>query len=251
MYPHRIRLRGPWECEPLARAIPQADGHIEMVAQDLPPACRMTMPCRWGEGGLVDFAGRARLRRRFGIPRQLDPHERVWLTFAGAEAVARVSLNGRFLGRHDQPASAPFEFEVTELLQERNELVVDVEAPADNGGLWGEVALEVRCRAFLRAVRAWPEFAAGTVRLRVRGEAVGTSERPLELYVLWNRSTIAYGTIQPTAAGQSFDIVSEDIPRDRWDRGSGSGDAPAVQIDLVNGGTIWYRTECLLEWESE
>jgi hypothetical protein len=249
MYPHRIRLRGPWECEPLARAIRKSDGHSERVTQDLPPPGRMILPCRWSEGGLADFAGRVRFRRRFGSPRQLDPQERVWLIFAGVDGVALVSLNGRFLGRHDAQMPVPFEFEVTELLQQRNELVVDVEAAADTGGLWGEVALEVRCRAFLRTIRAWPEFATGTVRLHVRGEVVGTSERPLELYVLWDRSTIAYGTIQPTTTGRTFDLVSADIPREQWDLVSGSG-APAVQIDLVNGGVIWYISECLLEWES-
>ena len=69
MYPHRIRLRGPWQCEPLARAIQHADGHVEMVPQDLPPPCPMIMPCRWGESSLGDFAGRVRFRRRFGVPR--------------------------------------------------------------------------------------------------------------------------------------------------------------------------------------
>jgi hypothetical protein len=248
MYPHRIRLRGPWDCEPLARAIPLADGRIEMVEHDLPPPCRLTMPCRWNEGGLPDFAGRVRFRRRFGTPRQLDLQERVWLTFAGVEAVAWVSLNGRFLGRNDQP-SEPFEFEVTPWLQERNELVVDVEAPHGNGGLWGEVALEVRCQAYLRAIRSWPEFAAATLRLRVQGEAMGTSDRPLELYVLWDRSTIAYRTIQPTATGQSFDILSDEIPPDRWDPMSKSRGAASLRIDLVNGGTIWYTVERPLEWE--
>ena len=52
MYPHRIRLRGPWECEPLARA--------EGADMPLPPPCRMTMPCRWSAGGLAEFAGRVR-----------------------------------------------------------------------------------------------------------------------------------------------------------------------------------------------
>src|SRR5437899_1464659 len=118
MYPHRIRLRGPWECEPLARAVKQAGG-LEWVTQALPPPCRMTVPCRWGEGGLGDFAGRVRFRRRFGSPRQLDPHELVWLTFAGADASAEVTLNDRFLGRQEQ-ASEPFEFDVTGLLRERN-----------------------------------------------------------------------------------------------------------------------------------
>jgi len=134
MYPHRIRLRGPWDYEPLARAA-RSD-------EPLPPRGRMTMPGRWGEGGLGEFAGRVRFRRRFGWPGRIDAHERVWLTFAGAEAVAEVWLNGRCLGRHEGPGS--FEFDVTGLLQLRNDLNVEVEAPGGSGGLWGEVALEVR-----------------------------------------------------------------------------------------------------------
>jgi hypothetical protein len=143
MYPHRIRLRGPWECEPLARMMVHSGGRVETVTGPLPPGCRMTMPCRWSEGGLGDFAGRVRFRRRFGYPGRIDAHERVWLTFAGVDAVAEVQLNGHFLGRHE--GADPFEFEVTALLQSRNELVVDVEAPAGNGGLWGEVVMEIRC----------------------------------------------------------------------------------------------------------
>jgi beta-galactosidase/beta-glucuronidase len=104
----------------------------------------MTMPCRWSEGGLPDFAGRVRFRRRFGYPGRIDANERVWLTFAGAASVADVSLNGRFLGRHEG-ADEPFEFEVTSLLRDRNELIVEVESPTGDGGLWGEVALEIRC----------------------------------------------------------------------------------------------------------
>src|SRR5438477_13088651 len=99
MYPHRIRLRGPWECEPLARAVSDAQGRSEMVVEALPPPRRMVLPCRWGEGGLADFAGRVRFRRRFGLPRQLDAHERVWLTFAGVDGVAWLSLNGDLLGQ--------------------------------------------------------------------------------------------------------------------------------------------------------
>ena len=137
MYPHRIRLRGPWECEPLQRHPPSSS------PSDLPPVLRMVMPCRWADAGLAEFRGRVRFRRRFGYPGRIDAHERVWLTFAGVDAVAEVRLNGHFLGRHE--GADPFEFEVTALLQARNELIVDVEAPAGNGGLWGEVAMEVRC----------------------------------------------------------------------------------------------------------
>src|SRR5260370_10833568 len=129
MYPHRIRLRGRWEYEALSS---QGGG--------LPPPGRMTMPCRWNDGGLAGFSGRVRFRRHFGYPGRIDSFERVWLTFAGVAGSAEVWLNGHFLGR---PQEGPFEFDVTSHLQNRNVLEVDVEGPED-GGLWGEVALEIR-----------------------------------------------------------------------------------------------------------
>lgn len=241
MYPHRIRLRGPWQCEPLARAVQQIDGKSETAPRALPPPCRMTMPCRWGDGGLGDFAGRVRFRRRFGVPRQLDPHEVVWLTFAGADTIALVTLNGQLLGRHEQ-AAEPFEFDVTGLLQERNELVVEVEAPSGNDGLWGEVALEVRATAFLRGVHAWAEYTQETVRLHIQGEVVGTSDRLLELYVLSDRGTIAYRTIQPLPAGQAFDLLVEESATALKQAGS-----PEVRIELVHGAVVWYTVACPLE----
>ncbi len=207
MYPHRIRLRGPWQCEPSSA-----------------------------------FGGGVRFRRRFGMPRRLDPDEVVWLTFADMDTVALVTLNGRFLGRHEQ-GSAPFEFDITELLRERNELLVDVEGVSGNDGRRGEVALEVRATAFLRRVSARSELVQGNARLHIRGEAVGTSDRLLDLYVLLDRSTIAYRTIQPTPAGQPFDILCA------ADGGAGSGRAEscALQVELVNAAVIWYTVACPLE----
>jgi beta-galactosidase/beta-glucuronidase len=142
MYPHRIRLRGPWECEPLARFGMNADGRKETTTADLPAPRKMTMPCRWSEGGLRNFAGRVRFRRHFGYPGRIDEHERVWLTFAEAEGTAEIWLNGELLGRREA-AQHPFEFEITRLLRDRNELRVEVEGP-ETGGLSGEVALEIR-----------------------------------------------------------------------------------------------------------
>ncbi len=143
MYPHRIRLRGPWECEPLARFVIGADGQKETMTTNLPAPCRMTMPGRWSERGLKDFSGRVRFRRHFGYPGRIDENERIWLTFAGIEGTTEVWLNGQFLGRHEQTMQ-PFESEVTELLDDRNELRVEVEGEATSGGLYGEVAMEIR-----------------------------------------------------------------------------------------------------------
>jgi beta-galactosidase/beta-glucuronidase len=137
MYPHRIRLRGPWECEPLARFVTTGDGQRVLETTNLPAPRRMTMPCRWRDGGLKDFAGRVRFRRHFGYPGRIDENERVWLTFAGIEGAAETWLNGQWLGRQ------PLEFEITGLLRDRNELLVEVEG-SETGGLYGEVALEIR-----------------------------------------------------------------------------------------------------------
>jgi hypothetical protein len=186
----------------------------------------MTLPCRWGDNGLKSFSGRVRFRRRFGEPRQIDAHERVWLTFSGAENLAEVGLNGVRLGRHE--GHGPFEYEITSLLDERNELVVEVEAIDDTGGLWGEVALEIRCTAFLRAV----QLEEGK-RLRVSGQVIGTCERPLELYLLSDGATVAYGMVAARPEGQEFHLVADTSVGETLEQRE-------VRIDLVNGAIIWH-----------
>jgi hypothetical protein len=222
VYPYRIRLAGPWEYQLLERA----------GGGELPPPGRMTMPCHWQDGGLDDFAGRVRFVRRFGRPRRLDPHERVWLTFAGIGGSAAVDLNGTPLGGRDRPG--PFEFDVTALLRERNELRVDVESSGPDAGLWGLVALEVRGPAFLRGVEVRPAE-DGTGRLRVKGEVVGDAGRPLELYVLADGATALYTNVEAGPEGRPFDVVTEERP--------GAGGPVRVRVDLVEGGVTWYAVE--------
>jgi beta-galactosidase/beta-glucuronidase len=203
----------------------------------------MTMPCRWSAGGLSDFTGRVRFRRRFGYPGRLDAIDRVWLTFAGVEGVALVWLNGQFLGRREG-ALGPFEFEVTPLLQARNKLMVEVESPTVDGGLWGEVAMEVRPTAFLRPVRLWATLAGEYADLHVAGEVVGTCDRPLELYVLLDGATVVYTTLEAAPAGQAFHVVAEGLDKDRWQpRGEGAAGLHEVRIELVNGATVWFRID--------
>jgi hypothetical protein len=193
----------------------------------------MTMPAGWQEAGLGDFAGRVRFCRRFGLPRRLDQQERIWLTFAGVTGSAKVSLNGKLLGSQ-MNNEEPFEFEITPLLAERNELVVEVESATADGGLWGEVALEIRCTAFLRAVRIDAVENAGQVELRVRGEVPGTSARPLEIYVIAGRSTVAYARVE---VGSSFSLVSEPVSQESWQQAS------TVRVELVEGAIVWYWFE--------
>lgn len=88
MYPHRIRLRGPWQTDPLA-------------------------------------PGTVRHRRAFGLPSRLDPFERVWLVCDGLAAPAEVSLNGERLANW---TGGPNEIDVTAKLRPRNEVAFDTSA---------------------------------------------------------------------------------------------------------------------------
>jgi hypothetical protein len=194
------------------------------------------MPARWADLGLAGFAGCVRFRRRFGYPGQIDSHERVWLTCAGLADTADVSLNGVPLAEN-QDGSRPFEFEVTSLLGLRNEVQFDVTGRPD-GGLWGEVALEVRCAAFLRNVRPVVHAGPGSPTLEVHGEVVGPADGPLELYAILNRFTVAYATVTPQPVGEPFALVGADVPAERW--GGEEGGPATLQIDLVNGASVWY-----------
>ncbi len=186
------------------------------------------MPCRWSEAGLARLGGRARCRRRFGFPGRIDPHERVWLTVAGVSDRAAIALNGTPLGRAE--GAAPVEFDVTALLLPRNELIAEVEGPAESGGLWGEVALEVRCTAFLRDVRAW----IGRAELHVAGTVVGSADGPLDLYAILDRRPLVEGRVRAEPAGRAFHLQA---PVPEMER---EGQPITVQVDLVNGATVWY-----------
>jgi hypothetical protein len=188
----------------------------------------MRLPCRWRDGGLENFAGTVRFRRRFGYPGKIDDYERVWLTFAGFEGQADLSLNGHALGRY---TARPVELDVTSLLAKRNQVDVVIESATEEGGLWDEVALEVRCTAYLRGFHAWIDAEARC--LHVSGEVVGTADRPLELYVMADRHSIGYAVVEPDPAGKVYHQVLE-IPQT----------VPAqLRVDLVNVAQIWYATE--------
>jgi hypothetical protein len=202
----------------------------------------MRLPCRWGEGGLKGFAGTVRYRRRFGWPGRLDADEHVWLTFGGVEAAAEVWLNGSRVGRRQ--TAGPFEFEVTSLLQVRNQLTVEVEAAGDHGGLWGEVALEVRGPAYLRAVRAALAPAGTAARLHVRGEVVGIWARPLELYALFDGANVLYATVTADPSGRPFDLLGEELS-------CPTGARRDVRVELVSVSTVWYQVEGMLPGPGE
>lgn len=152
---HVIRLRGPWQCRALARTVLLAGGETRAESGDLPAGGRCEMPSDWGGLLGIDFRGRVRYTRGFGMPTGIEPEQRIELVIEQVDAFGEVRLNGEPLG----PVSLEVtRFDVSTRLALRNELVVEVELPRQSresaplprqgredlpGGLIGEVRLEI------------------------------------------------------------------------------------------------------------
>ncbi len=87
--PHRIRLRRPWQC-------------------------RL-------QGDRVLWS------RRFGRPTGLEPGDTVWIVVEQCPAAGALLLNGRPIGQLSS-GTAESRFEVTALVEPRNEMVLDLAA---------------------------------------------------------------------------------------------------------------------------
>ena len=152
---HVIRLRGPWEIEPLARYV-NVGGAWREETDGLPKGGRTQVPGDWADLLGADFLGRARYTRHFNCPTNLDSHERVWLALEGVDHEGAIVLNDRPLGRTRGTASV-HRVDVTALLAPHNLLMIEVDLPAavrddeqargdrcgKPGGLVGEVRLEI------------------------------------------------------------------------------------------------------------
>jgi hypothetical protein len=214
MYPHRIRLRGPWEYE-----------RLDTPGGGPPPSGRLVLPCAPGDTGL---AGPVRFRRRFGYPGRIDAHERVWLVFDDIVSPVRVGVNGTDLGVH----AGALQIDVSHLLGSRNELTAEVAALRADSAPWAEAALEVRCTAYLRNVRvAW----AGE-ELVASGEVVGEAPGPLELYLVADRSPAGYMKVNPAGSVLSFELRTVG-------RTAEGGPIGRVKLELVQGAVVWYTVE--------
>lgn len=244
MYPHPIQLKGPWDAQPLAPTRLRRDGVREEIAGPIPAPLKMAMPCRWADAGLPGFQGKVRFRRGFGWPSPLAEHERVWLAVGAADFFAEAVLNGVRLGGH-AGAFEPFEFDITRFVEKRNELLIDVDCPkADpiaaaerlwrgrlgpGGGLWGTVRLEVRREAFLRLERLEARRDGGRNAVRLAGEVVAESPRPLDLSVRLAGRELCY---RPVAAG-GFDLHLDAGALEPWRPGAPRLHELLVQLNDV------------------
>jgi hypothetical protein len=208
MYPHRIRLRGPWECEPMESSLASR---------------RVTMPSGWIAASLAGFRGAARFTRRFGYPGRIDDDEHVWLLGDDARGCQSVTLNGTLLSGDAREA---FAFDVTPILSQRNLLELTLQGDTDEAGLWGDIVLEIRRDAYLADV-AVRRSAVGMI---VSGKVVGTAPQVLELYTLVDNRHADYRTIIPRAEGQPFQIELAEVGQ-------------IVRVELICVSSIWYAAE--------
>ncbi len=153
---HIIRLRGPWQLEPVYRFELQADGSYQPLANNLPAAARMTIPADWSEVFGSTFLGRVRYVRTFNSPPGLQFDERVWLVVEPQRSLARVIMLEETMGVV-APTGTPQRFDITHRLGPHNRLEIIVDHPVLDGehsslndpqlhlsgGLVGEVRLEI------------------------------------------------------------------------------------------------------------
>ena len=126
---HIIRLRGPWQLTPVKRWDLQPDGTYRPADHGLPAAVKMTMPADWSAAFGADFFGRVAYRRVFHRPTGLDNGERVFLVVEAARSEACVTLKKALVG-FVHAGETLGRFDITERLEDDNELEIFVDHPA-------------------------------------------------------------------------------------------------------------------------
>ena len=94
---------------------------------------RMRIPTNWHLSGLKDYSGTVWFRKRFREP-DVDLGK-LTLRFDGVDYYSEVWLNGKRLGSHEG-YFAPFEFDITALIEQENLLAVKVDSPEEKPGVW-------------------------------------------------------------------------------------------------------------------
>jgi hypothetical protein len=212
MYPHRIRLRGPWEvCQPGGET-----------------AAKIDMPARGSALGPAPV----RLTRRFGVPRQLDPHERVWLVIDRPAAAGHVTVNGGPAGDFN-PQRGYLEIDLTHDLGTRNELSVELAGQLDDRVVWNECYLEIRGTYWLRDLAVSER---DTAEVEVTGWVCGPATDGLELYVMNRGRTGAYERVSASPEGSRFAVrVVPGGPA-----GSPNPHHPDWRVELIEGANRWF-----------
>ncbi|WP_139956274.1 glycoside hydrolase family 2 TIM barrel-domain containing protein [Flavicella sediminum] len=100
----------------------------------------LKVPGHWGMiNSYSNYNGLAWYRKEFELPKTWKPNanEKIRLKFDGVYHVAKVYLNGLFIGKH-RGGFTPFEFEVKDILnfKEKNTIAVEVDNRNKVGATW-------------------------------------------------------------------------------------------------------------------
>src|SRR5205807_9455120 len=118
------------------------------------------------------------------------------------------------------------------------------ESASERGGLWGEVALEVRCPAYLRDVQITPTVSRSSVDLRATGWVCGASAEPLDLFLLLEGKALVHHQVEPGPLHKRFELLAPGLDVQRAPEGSQlTARLYKARVDLVHGTIIWYGVE--------
>src|SRR5262249_47413382 len=142
--------------------------------------------------------------RHFSWLQPLQPHEQLWLVLEQS-AVTAATLNDSGL-ELVAVARAHHECEISSRVRRSNQLALAVAAVKSGQG-FPQVALEVRCRTFLRQP-TWHIDRANRC-LEVSGLLVGMGEMPLEIYVRIGDQNVLYASVRADQPCSPFSFQSE------------------------------------------
>jgi hypothetical protein len=185
--------------------------------------------------------------RKISAPRDWKG-KRIVLIFGAVDWAARVWLDGKSIGSHEN-GYLPFEIEVTDALSDgrehdlvvRAEDRVDPETPTGkqtgwytpSSGIWQTVYLEARGRQFIEGFQAYPDLKSGTVRIELR---VNADKSGAPVLVAAESLKDEFAKVSAPVVGGSASLVIRPLVARLW-----SPESPHLydfRLQLLTGPTV-------------
>jgi hypothetical protein len=202
---------------------PKDQGEGKGWHQQMNGGTEVEVPHIWQrEEELVTYHGAAWYVRAFQV-QDRDPEKRVFIHFDAVDYLARVWVNGSFIGEHEG-GFTPFEFDITDALTATGGQTISVRVydPQDNAdipigkqgtwytrvsGIWQDVYLEERTAAYIDQVWITPDIDRSviTVKYRLGGAASAVNGLKLAYAVtphLGKEEEVVSGTVSAAAGGE-------------------------------------------------
>lgn len=224
---NRWSLSGTWNFA----VDPKDIGETEDWYQGQLPTCNeVQVPHLWQRDGgeLLNYYGVAWYTRKFKVTDR-NCQKQLFLHFDAVDYMARVWINGQFVGEHEG-GFTPFEFDITDYLndQEEQTCTVRVYDPQDNSdipigkqgtwytrvsGIWQDVYMEERADSFIDHIWITPHIDRSLidVRYRLSGQPVAGGDLAYAVKVyLNNNSSIITGKVETKSADGCFQVEITD-----------------------------------------